>query len=52
MRFKDVFVKRGRRSVPVIYVQNEVEIRNQDGEVVVRQINTDAKVPVQAAAAG
>jgi acyl dehydratase len=52
VRFKDVFVKRGRRGVPVIYVQSEVEIRNQHDEVVVRQVNTDAKVPVGAAAAG
>jgi acyl dehydratase len=45
IRLKDMYVRTGRAGIPVIYVVSETEIRNQDGEVVVRQINTDAKLP-------
>ena len=48
IRLSDVYVRRGRAGIPVIYVVSETEIRNQHGEVVVRQVNTDAKLPAGA----
>ncbi len=48
IRLSDVYVRRGRAGVPVIYVVSETEIRNQHGELVVRQVNTDAKLPAGA----
>jgi len=41
----DMYVRQGRAGVPVIYLVREVEIRNQRGEVVVRQRSTTAKLP-------
>lgn len=52
VRLTDMYVKRGRRDIPVIYVVSELELRNQDGEVVLRQINTDAKLPMTKIEAG
>lgn len=46
---KDVYVKTGRRNVPVIYVVSELELQNQLGEVIVRQMNIDAKLPLMPA---
>jgi len=51
VRLKDFYVRRGRAGIPVIYQVSETEIRNQDGELVVRQINTDAKLPAPSAKA-
>jgi len=45
-KLTDVYVRRGRRGIPVIYVVSELELRNQDGQVVLRQVNTDAKLPM------
>jgi acyl dehydratase len=47
IRLTDMYVRRGRAGFPVLYVVSEYEIRNQDGELVVRQINTDAKLPAK-----
>jgi acyl dehydratase len=48
----DLYVRRGRAGIPVLYVVSENELRNGDGEVVLRQRNTDAKLPMPAARAG
>jgi len=48
IRLTDMYVKRGRAGIPVIYLVSETEIRNQHGELVVRQVNTDAKLPARA----
>jgi hypothetical protein len=44
-RLTDMYVRQGRAGVPVIYLVREVEIRNQRGEVLVRQLSTTAKLP-------
>ena len=51
-RLKDIYVRQGRRGVPVIYVARETDIRNQHGETVARQIATVAKLPESAAGDG
>jgi acyl dehydratase len=44
-RLTDMFVKIGRTGLPIIFLVRETEIRNQDGQVVVRQTSTTAKLP-------
>jgi acyl dehydratase len=44
-RLTDMFVKTGRTGLPIIFLVRETEIRNQDGEVVVRQTSTTARMP-------
>jgi acyl dehydratase len=44
-RLTDIFVKTGRAGLPIIFLKRETEIRNQDGEVVVRQTSTTARMP-------
>ena len=44
-RLTDIFVKTGRTGLPIIFLARETEIRNQDGEIVVRQTSTTAKMP-------
>jgi acyl dehydratase len=48
IRLTDMYVRRGRAGFPVLYLVSEYEIRNQDGDLVVKQINTDAKLPAKA----
>ncbi len=48
IRLTDMYVRRGRAGFPVLYLVSEYEIRNQHGELVVRQVNTDAKLPAKA----
>lgn len=51
-RLTDMYVRRGRRGVPVIYLVRETEIRNQNGEAVVRQTSTTARLPEAAVGEG
>lgn len=51
-RLVDIFVRVGRRDVPVIYLVSETEIRNQHGQPVLRQRSTTAKMPATAVAEG
>jgi acyl dehydratase len=51
-RLKDVYARHNRAGVAVIYVVRESEIRNQKGEVVVRQTSTLAKMPARPRGAG
>jgi acyl dehydratase len=44
-RLTDMYVRRGRAGIPVIYLVRETEIRNQAGEPVVRQVSMTAKLP-------
>jgi acyl dehydratase len=44
-KLTDIFVKTGRAGLPIIFLKRETEIRNQDGEVVVRQTSTTARLP-------
>lgn len=49
-RLVDMFVRVGRRGVPVIYLVAETEIRNQHDEPVLRQTSTTAKMPAMSVA--
>jgi peroxisomal enoyl-CoA hydratase 2 len=46
VKLTDLYVRTGRRGIPVIYVVSEFELRNQHGEVILKQVNTDAKLPM------
>jgi acyl dehydratase len=46
-KLKDVYAKRNRAGVAVIYVVRETEIRNQHRDVVVLQTSTLAKMPAR-----
>jgi acyl dehydratase len=45
-RLKDVLAKRTRTGTPMLLVVSEVEMRNQRGDLVLRQVNHDAKLPL------
>ena len=45
---KDIYVRQGRAGVPVIYLVRETQIRNQNGDMLVRQLATVAKLPESA----
>lgn len=44
-RLTDLFVRLGRSGIPAIYMVSETEIRNQNGQLIVRQTSTTAKLP-------
>jgi acyl dehydratase len=46
IRLADLLAKRTRTGVPMILVVSEVEMHNQDGELILRQVNHDAKLPM------
>jgi acyl dehydratase len=50
-RLTDLYVRRGRLGIPVIYVVSETVIRNQHGDLVVREVSTTAKLPARPAKA-
>lgn len=45
-RLREVLAKRTRTGTPMLLVVSEVEMRNQHDELVLRQVNHDAKLPL------